>query len=87
MLPRSERGQAIDLTGEARLPNLYAERARRKAYIKAAETEVQAIETELKAKIGSHEAASVPGWRVTGIGRVEAVIGRPAAAWLTSDLA
>jgi predicted phage-related endonuclease len=65
LFPRSADGQAVDLSADLRLAELLARRARRKSLVKAAEAQIEAIETELKAKLGSAESATLPGWKVT----------------------
>jgi predicted phage-related endonuclease len=65
LFPRSAVGQVVDLSSDYRLANLLAKRARRKSLVKAAEAQIEAIDTELKAKLGSAEIATLPGWRVT----------------------
>jgi predicted phage-related endonuclease len=58
-------GTEIDLSRDNRMPDLLARRDRRKSYIRAAQQSVDRIEAEIKTKIGVHERAHVPGWRLT----------------------
>jgi predicted phage-related endonuclease len=54
-----------DLASDNRLPSLLAKRARRKTYITAAEKWVDRADTEIKDKIGEHETATLPGWKIS----------------------
>jgi hypothetical protein len=55
----------LDLSGSNRLPALLAKRARRKAYIKAAEAQCEDIEGEVREALGAATAARLPGWKIT----------------------
>jgi hypothetical protein len=55
----------LDLSGDNLLPAVLAKRKHRKEYIKRAETWVDRADAEIKAKIGSHESAALPGWKIT----------------------
>ena len=61
----SDDGTEVDLTGDNRLPEILARRAELKAAIKTAEAEAEAIDAEVKAKIGPASRALVPGWRLS----------------------
>lgn len=65
LYPREREGSIVDLTRDNRAIWLCAERARQADIIKQAEAIKESVETELKEKIGDHEAALVNGWRVT----------------------
>jgi len=54
-----------DLTGDNMLPPLLEKRKRRKAYIAAAEKWVDRADAEIKDKIGDHETATLPGWKLS----------------------
>jgi predicted phage-related endonuclease len=56
---------AVDLSIDNRLPALLSKRRRRKDYIKSAEKWVDGADAEIKDKLGSHEAAWLPGWKIT----------------------
>lgn len=64
MFPR-ERGEPIDLSASNRLPEILARRAELAASIKAAESEKDAIEAEVKEALGEAPEGRLPGWRVT----------------------
>lgn len=49
-----EHGTEIDLSHDNRLPEIVADRARRKALVKGEEEAIAAIDTEVKAKLGHH---------------------------------
>lgn len=55
----------IDLSADNRLPPLLTKRKRRKDYIKRAEKWVETADAEIKDKLGTHEAAALPGWKIT----------------------
>jgi predicted phage-related endonuclease len=65
LFPQSSPKQVVDLSYDLRLAQLVAKRARRKSLIKAAEAQIEAVETELKARLGDAEGATLPGWKVT----------------------
>lgn len=62
--PQSVPDPVLDLTGDNYLPDLLVERGVIKQAIKDCEKRVGEIDTEIKAKLGEHEQASLPGWRV-----------------------
>jgi predicted phage-related endonuclease len=67
LYPR-DNGQAVDLTGDNRLAFLLEERERLLAEIKTAapaEKEVEAINAEIRAKLGDAAIATIPGWEIT----------------------
>ena len=55
----------LDLTTDNRLPELLPKRRRRKDYIRQAEKWVERADTEIKDKIGVHETATLPGWKIS----------------------
>lgn len=55
----------LDLTGDNRLPDLLRKRAENKKQIKQFESECEAIDNEIKEKLGHHEQARLPGWRLS----------------------
>lgn len=57
-------GTEVDLSCDNHLPALLARRDRRKRFIRAATASVDRIDAEVKSKIGPHERAHVPGWRI-----------------------
>jgi len=64
MFPRDS-GEVLDLSADNRLHELLARRADIKASLTTAEKEADAIDAEIKAKIGEASEATLPGWRVT----------------------
>lgn len=64
MFPR-DNGEVLDLSADNRLPEMLARRAELKAQISAAEAEAEAIDAELKDKIGAASEATLPGWKIT----------------------
>lgn len=64
MFPR-DNGDVLDLTGDNRLPELLEERAVARAALKEREERVDAIDAEIKAKLGEAAEARLPGWRIT----------------------
>lgn len=71
----------LDLSGDNELPVLLARRADNKRSIADAEKECDAIDTELKHKIGNFDSALTRGWKVTWKmkRREEKIV--PAAEW------
>jgi hypothetical protein len=63
-LYREDNGREVDLSHDPRMPELLAIRAEAKVRIKADEAKVAEIEAEIVAKLGPHERAFVPGWRL-----------------------
>jgi putative phage-type endonuclease len=55
----------IDLSEDNRLGQALERRARRKAYIKAAEDWCKSVEAELIHKLAGAERATLPGWRIS----------------------
>lgn len=55
----------LDLSGDNVLPPLLGKRKRRKDYIKRAESWVERADAEIKDKIGGHEIAILPGWKIS----------------------
>lgn len=64
MFPR-DNGEVVDLSGDNRLPGMLVRRAELKAAVSAAEAELDAIDAEIKAKLGPASEATLPGWKVT----------------------
>ena len=60
-----DNGETLDLSADNRLPELLARRADLKASVSAAETEIDAIDAEIKAKIGPASEATLPGFKIT----------------------
>lgn len=60
-----EAGKTIDLSQDNRMPELLSARAMLKAEQKGIEAHVDAIDAELKDKLGDAEIALLPGWKVT----------------------
>jgi predicted phage-related endonuclease len=65
MFPHTTPGKTVDLTGDNRMPDLLAERAKVKAQIADLEKFEKTLTNEIKEKIGNAEVAIVNGWRVT----------------------
>ena len=59
-----DNGTEIDLSRDNHLPALLARRDRRKRFIRAAVASVDRMDAEVKTKLGAHERAHVPGWRI-----------------------
>ena len=58
-------GTEIDLSTDNRMPHLLEERANLKAAASAAAASLKPIEAEIIAKLGAHDRAYLPGWRVS----------------------
>jgi predicted phage-related endonuclease len=65
MNPVTTEGTTIDLRHDNHLPDLLDERARLKQQMDDARKRCEAIDAELKHKMGDAEAALINGWRVT----------------------
>jgi putative phage-type endonuclease len=65
MFPRQEPGKALDLSGDNRLAKILPQREDLKDTIDGARKELEALDAEVKFKIGDAEAAELPGWRLT----------------------
>ena len=65
MFPQSEPEKVLDLSGDSRLPQLLLERGIALAAIKAHQQDVEAIDTEIRDKLGDAEQATLPGWKIT----------------------
>lgn len=65
MNPAAEPGTTVDLSNDNRLAEILPIRAKLKADVKISLEELEAIDAEIKEKIGSAETATFPGWRVT----------------------
>ena len=55
----------LDLSQDNRMPELLTERARIKGELKTREQRCETIDAEIKDKIGDHELALLPGWRIS----------------------
>lgn len=55
----------LDLSGDNRLAELLPAREMLKGEIAELTRQVEAFDTEIKAKLGDHERAELPGWRVS----------------------
>lgn len=55
----------LDLSQDNRLPELLKQRQLLKAGVKEHEAAIDAIESEIKEKLGFHEAARLPGWKIS----------------------
>jgi predicted phage-related endonuclease len=55
----------LDLSQDNRMPELLVERQAIKQELKAGENRCEAIDAEIKDKIGDHELALLPGWRIS----------------------
>src|SRR5262249_13012173 len=64
MYPKEIPGKEIDLRGDNRVPTILDERANLMATIKVLDGKKDALEAELREKIGDAEIAIVDGWKV-----------------------
>jgi predicted phage-related endonuclease len=55
----------LDLSADNRLPELLTERQALKAELRTREHRCEGIDAEIKAKLGDHELATLPGWRIS----------------------
>lgn len=55
----------LDLSSDNRLPALLLERQKLKAELKTREQRCEVIDGEVKAKVGAHALAFLPGWRIS----------------------
>jgi predicted phage-related endonuclease len=65
MFPRQEPGKTIDLSTDNRLARILPQREELKDTIDGARKELEALDAEVKFKLGDAEAAELPGWRLT----------------------
>lgn len=65
LFPKERRLKTVDLRGDNRLPEILADRARLRGLCNSMEKEIDAIETEIKDRMGEAEIGSLTGWRVT----------------------
>jgi predicted phage-related endonuclease len=65
MYPKAEVKAPLDLSGDNALPGQLETRARLARLVKGAEKDIAAIETSLKSRLGPHERATAPGWRIS----------------------
>jgi len=64
MTMHAKKGSIVDLRADNRMPLILSERARLKSEIEKREKELEAVETEIKDKLGENETALVNGWTV-----------------------
>jgi len=65
MYPTAKPGSVVDLRHDNRMPEILSERDKLKAEIAAKTAQVEALEAELKDKVGENETALCSGWTVT----------------------
>lgn len=63
-LYREDNGQELDLSGDNRMPVILSERAELKARVSTDVRRIEELDAEIIGKLGSHERAYVPGWRI-----------------------
>jgi predicted phage-related endonuclease len=81
LFPQSVPEPALDLTGDNRLGDLLFERSVQKILIAMGEKKVSEIEVEIKDKLGEHEIAQLPGWKITWKTHQRAEYTVPAASY------
>jgi putative phage-type endonuclease len=65
LFPRQEPGTVLDLSGDNRLAEILPRREDLKDTIDGARKELDALDAEVKHKLGDAEAATLPGWRLS----------------------
>ena len=65
LFPRQEPGTVLDLSGDNRLAKILPQREDLKDTIDGARKELEALDAEVKFKLGDAETAELPGWRLT----------------------
>lgn len=65
LFQRSTPGEEIDLSSDNRLAEILPKRAELKERVKADTEEIDAIDAEIRAKVGTAETATLPGWKIT----------------------
>lgn len=65
LYPVAAKAEPIDLSADNLLPAILSERAQRKTRMEKDAKRVIEIDTEIKAKLGDHAAAIVPGWKIS----------------------
>ena len=65
LFPQSKPEPVLDLSADNRIHELLLHRGIAKAAIAVHESELSIIETEIKAKLGEHERATLPGWNIS----------------------
>lgn len=65
LFPRQEPGTVLDLSGDNRLMEILPQREDLKDTIDGARKELEALDAEVKFKLGDAETAELPGWRLT----------------------
>lgn len=63
--PSGSDANPIDLSGDNRMPELLETREALKESIKSAAERCEAIDAEIKDKLGRHAEAKLPGWKIT----------------------
>jgi hypothetical protein len=64
LFPRAAPGEEIDLSADNRLAEILPKRAELKDRVKADIEEIDALDAEIRAKIGTAERATLPGWSI-----------------------
>ena len=67
LFPKPLTKEPVDLSTDNQLPIELVERADLKATIKTAEKRVTEIDTDIKGKLGIHESALLPGWKISWV--------------------
>ncbi|WP_042776346.1 YqaJ viral recombinase family protein [Sinorhizobium fredii] len=65
MHPHAVKGETIDLSGDNRLAEILPYRLQLKDRLKADGEELQALDAEIREKVGDAEEAQFPGWKIT----------------------
>lgn len=65
LFPQSVADPVLDLTGDNYLPDLLIERGVLKQAVKDCDARLIEIDTDIKAKLGTHERATLPGWKLS----------------------
>jgi putative phage-type endonuclease len=65
LFPKGEPGSVLDLGGDNRLAEILPEREFLKDRIDGDKKQVDALDAEIKDKLGDAEAAELPGWRIS----------------------
>jgi predicted phage-related endonuclease len=65
LFPRQDPGTVLDLSGDNRLAKILPQREDLKDTIDGARKELEALDAEVKFKLGDAETAELPGWRLT----------------------
>lgn len=65
IFPNAEPGKTVDLSSDNRLAEILPKREELKELAKATAEEIKALDSEIRAKIGDAEIATLPGWRMS----------------------